>query len=185
MWSGQSLLTKHFPHWETNFACLNNFRVKNVFSSLLPTLFSIKTMRTAVGARFIREASMDPLHQDPTTFTGLYYEERLLPEVMVICVFKKKTEMSLFQGISFKRKIPVLKQTYAFWISINLQREKVTQKEISELFVKSFLKIKIAFWFMYILLHLNDQLCTWGKTSPLPLQNEGVRSILICSTFRT
>lgn len=100
-------------------------------------------------------------------------------------VFKKKTEMSLFQGISFKRKIPVLKQTYAFWISINLQREKVTQKEISELFVKSFLKIKIAFWFMYILLHLNDQLCTWGKTSPLPLQNEGVRSILICSTFRT
>lgn len=63
MWSGQSLLTKHFPHWETNFACLNNFRVKNVFSSLLPTLFSIKTMRTAVGARFIREASMDHLHQ--------------------------------------------------------------------------------------------------------------------------
>lgn len=36
MWSGQWLLTKLFPHWETNSACLSNFRVKNVFSSLHP-----------------------------------------------------------------------------------------------------------------------------------------------------
>ena len=72
MWTGQSLLTKLFPHWETNFACLNNFRVKNVFSSLLPTLFSFKTVRTAMGTRFISEASTDHLDQDSTTFTGPY-----------------------------------------------------------------------------------------------------------------
>ena len=36
MWSGQSLLTKLSLHWETNFARLNNVRIKNVFSSLLP-----------------------------------------------------------------------------------------------------------------------------------------------------
>lgn len=36
MWSGQSGLTKLFPQWETNFACLNNFQLKSVFSSLRP-----------------------------------------------------------------------------------------------------------------------------------------------------
>lgn len=71
---GKPLLTKLLPHWETNFACLNDFQLKKCVFLPPPLLFSLvfKTVRTGVGTRFISKASMNHLGQNSTTLTGPY-----------------------------------------------------------------------------------------------------------------
>lgn len=110
MWSGQTLLTKLSPHWKTNFAYLNNFCLRNEFSSHYPHwLLQFQNNETSRRHHTHQQTVQGSFGSRFHYFTGPPYVwgKCHLPEVMLI---------SLFQGISFKRKSSFLKQTYVFWV---------------------------------------------------------------------
>lgn len=123
MWSGQSLLTKLCPHWETSFACLNNFPVKNVFPPSIPALLSsFKTRSSAVGTKFVSKVSRlfgsRCHHFHWTVWWGKITARSDLD-------FLHLQKVSLSQGFSFQRKIPFLKQTHIFWINCKQKKNDV------------------------------------------------------------
>lgn len=126
MWSGQSLLTKLFPHWETNFAALNNFRIKKcVF--LPPSLLfsSVLNNEVSSGHHVYQQRSHRSLGSRFHHFYRTILWEKITARGDVDFLYSKRKQVSLFQGISCKRKIPFLKQTHIFWINKKLQLEKL------------------------------------------------------------
>lgn len=141
MWSGQSLLTKLFPHWETSFACLNNFPVKNVFPPSIPALLSsFKTRSSAVGTKFISKVSRLFGSRCHHFYWTIWWGKITARSDLDFLHLKK---VSLFQGLSFQRKIPFLKQTHIFWINCK-QKKKWCKKYHS--FGEITHKIKLIFF---------------------------------------
>lgn len=112
MWSGQSGLTKLFPQWETNFACLNNFQVKSVFSSLRPcSSLQFPNNEDSSGHQIDQQRFHHrSLGSKPHHFYCAVLGRQITVRGGVDFLHRK-------QGISCKRKIPSLKQTHVFWIN--------------------------------------------------------------------